>query len=490
MPANRGVKIDFFYLTSCCLCLFLPSISCNKIVAVPNPISSVTANQVFSSDATATSAMLGLYSYMSYNNNQASFSNLQTTTYLALSADELTDVPSGYERYDNFLSNDLTVQLDGYAVQSAFWQPAYFDIYSANAIISGIQASTGITSSTRNQLIGEAKFIRAFCYFYLTNLFGDIPLVLTPDFNQTVLLPKAPQAEVYSQIVSDLVDGQELMVSDFSLSNGMPIRANKWAATALLARVYQYLGQWKSADSAATAVINSGQFSLVPLPLLASNGYPPSDSDVFEANSQEAILQLQTVNISPYALQETQNFIPYCFQCGPNSYWMTAQLMGSFEPNDLRRADWVDSSTDGINMYYEPYKYKIQFQNSGPAVENYTLLRLAEQYLIKAEAEANLSQSAAAINDVNTIRIRAGLDSLSPSLANSQILDTIQHEYRIEFFAEWGHRWLDLKRWGTAILTLKAISYKAPNINLNQLLYPIPMSEIQTDPNLTQNTGY
>jgi hypothetical protein len=259
----------------------------------------------------------------------------------------------------------------------------------------------------------------------------------------------------------------------------MPIRANKWAATALLARIYQYQGQWQSADSAANAVINSGQFQLL------------SDlNSVFLANSAEAIIQLQSVNSYPYCTWEGNSFVPTNNTSVPN-YWLSSELINVFKTGDLRWSDWVDSSTDGTNWYYYPYKYKINYGTPGAvSPENYTLLRLAEQYLIRAEAEANLKQLGNAINDVNTIRNRAGVDSLPSSLSQSQILDSIQYEYRVEFFAEWGHRWLDLKRWGIAIQTLDTILYKKPNIDSTQLLYPIPISETQTDTNLVQNPGY
>jgi len=474
--------------------------SCNKLVTVPNPISSVTTTQVFSSDATATSAMMGVYSYMSQN---PAFSNFQTTYLCGKSADELTDETGGNEIYDDFLVNKLTALNDGPTVLGAFWQSAYFDIYSANAVIAGLQSSTGVSSATRNQLTGEAEFVRAFCYFYLTNIFGDVPLDLNIDFNQTVLLPSAPQAKIYQQILSDLQNAQTLMISDFSLSNGWPIRANKWAATALLARVYLYRQNWDSAYLAANAVINSRQFSLVPLPLIPADGVPGapsnggpaplSDSDVFAANSAEAILQLQTVNTWPYATQEGNFFVPY----DSNSYancWLTSQLLGAFEPNDLRRIDWVYSTDPGGNgiYYYCPYKYQIMAGNGWPAAENYTLLRLAEQYLIRAEAEANGAGggSGAAISDLDTIRGRANLAALSPTMTGDSLMAAVQQEWRIEFFAEWGHRWLDLKRWGKAVGILDSIPYKKGRINSNQLLYPIPLIETQTDPNLTQNPGY
>jgi hypothetical protein len=405
-----------------------------------------------------------------------------STAYLGESADELTDRTPGDESGDRFLCNTLTALQSSGQVSNFLWQPAYYDIYCANAVIAGVAASKGISASTASQLTGEAKFIRAFCYFYLTNLIENIPLDLNIDFNKTILLSESSQEQVYQQIINDLQDAQNLMISDFSLTNGQPIRANRWAATALLARVYLYQGEWASADSAATAVINSGLFSLVGL------------DSVFLANSNEAILQLQPANNYPYATWEGNTFIPY----DSNSYaayWLTPQLLNAFEPGDQRRVAWVDSTDpQGLGTYYYyPNKYKVMAGTSWPATENYTLLRLAEQYLIRAEAEAepgkqqNISQAEA---DIDVIRARAGLPALSTGLSQPQILDSLQQENRIEFFAEWGHRWLDLKRWAIAIQTLGTISYKKANIDSTQLLYPIPMAEIQADPNLIQNRGY
>ena len=459
------------------LCLL--SFDCNKLVHVPNPINSVTTTEVFSSDATATAAMLGIYSYMI---STPAFSNSLTTVYLGESADELIDELPGNEGNDLFLVNNLTALQSSGTVSSFLWQPAYYDIYCANAIIAGIQASKAISSSTANQLIGEAKFIRAFCYFYLVNLFGNIPLNLNIDFNKTVLLSESSQAQVYQQITNDLLDAQNLMISDFSLSNGQPIRANKWAATALLARVYLYRGEWQSADSAATAVINSGLFRLVSL------------DSVFLANSAESILESVPANNYPYATWEGNTFIPYDSILLP-AYWLTPQLLDAFETGDQRRISWVDSADpSGLGTYYYyPYKYKVMVGSPGPSTENYTLLRLAEQYLIRAESECepggqqNLSQ---AIADVNVIRLRAGLPALSTALTQSLVMAAIQQEWRMEYFAEWGHRWLDLRRWGISIQTLDTVSYKLGYIDSTQLLYPIPMSEIQTDPNLIQNQGY
>jgi hypothetical protein len=471
-------------------CIVLPNIYCNKLVQVSEPINSVTSSQVFSTDATANSAILGIYSNMSIHN---AFCNTSITTYAGESADELTDETGGNEFNDPFLSNTLTTSNASNTSLTAFWEPAYYDIYCSNSVIQGIEVSTGMTPGAKMQLMGEAKFIRAFCYFYLTNLFGDIPLVLSIDFNQTVLLAKTPKAQIYQQIVNDLLDAESTLPGDFSSSGGQPIRANRWAAAALLARVYLYQGNWPGADSAATAVINSGQFGLVPLPLVQADGFPgvsSPDSDAFQANSTEAILQLQASSeFYPYATFEGNFFIPP-YPSWTTPMWLTSQLLSAFEPNDLRMLNWVDSSNGGSGpYYYYPYKYKIRVGNSGNILENYTLLRLAEQYLIRAEAEANLNQLSVAVNDLNTIRTRAGLDSLPVLLSQESILAAVQQEDRIEFFGELGHRWFDLKRWGLAIQTLGNISYKV-SIDSTQLLYPIPAIELQDDPNLTQNPGY
>jgi hypothetical protein len=471
MGLKQLIKVGFRNTFSMlCLLLCVCNIGCNKLVQIPNPISSVTAEQVFNTDATATSAILGIYSSM---NSNPSFASGEITFAFSESADELTDESSGNEYRDQQLCNTLTA-LGNSSTSLGFWQPAYYYIYNANAIISGVQASTGMSAGAKTELTSEAKFIRAFCYFYLTNIFGDLPLVLNSDFNQTALLSRTSQSKIYQQIVADLLDAQSSLPADFSLSGGMPIRANKWAATALLARVYLYQGQWTSADSAASAVINSGQFKLAGI------------DSVFFANSPEAILQLQTPNTYPNATWEGFEFIPY--PGNQPHFWLTFQLFGAFEPNDLRWSTWVDSTNANGPYQYYPLKYTVQSGNA--AKENYMVLRLAEQYLIRGEAKAYLNQLGAAINDLNSIRTRAGLDSLLPTLTQPQVLAAVQQEDRIEFFAEWGHRWFDLKRWGIALQTLDTIPYKIGNIDSTQLLYPIPTTEIQTDPNLSQNRGY
>ena len=131
-----------------------------------------------------------------------------------------------------------------------------------------------------------------------------------------------------------------------------------------------------------------------------------------------------------------------------------------------------------------------QAASGGSYTEYYMVLRLAEQYLIRAEAEAHGAGNglSGAVSDLNIIRYRAGLPDYAGAILQSPILSAIAHENQIEFFAEWGHRWLDLKRTGQATTVLSA--NKGFAVSSNSLLYPIPVSELKTDPNLTQNSGY
>jgi hypothetical protein len=482
--------------------------SCKKLVDVGKPVSTITTDDAFSTNAKANSTMAGVYSQMMNNSGSFVFSNGGLTIYAGLSADELANLagtasPEDYQFYTN------TLLATTFTPGSLIWQPAYKNIYNANAIIAGIAASTAtaLSDSVRKELTGEAKFIRAFCYFYLANLYGDVPMPLVTDFNQTSLMKRTPQAEVYNQIIQDLSDAQNALPSDYSVSGGERVRVNKWAATALLARVYLYQQRWAEAETAASAVIANSQYSLVT-----------SLTGVFTKNSTEAIWQLQQNNAySPYnATWEGTKFIPtfrWSSQTPANqaafsavfglyisflvpAYYLRPGFASNFEPGDKRKTLWTDSTPspaaapyNGI-VYYYPVKYTLQLGSTGGAItQYYMVLRLAEQYLIRAEARAqqgtNLSGAAA---DLNVLRTRAGLTNTT-AVTKTDLLTAVAHERQVELFAEWGHRWLDLKRTGKASTVLGAISTKQPWSD-NQLLYPIPSLDITNDPNLVQNNGY
>jgi hypothetical protein len=473
------MKRKNYYMFFGCLLLLIAG-SCKKLVDVPEPVNSLTTSETFSSDGSATSGVVAIYNDLTtgYNFNGINYGNGLTTYLAGVSADEFTYSATGA----NFLQfQNNVLQSNNDRLGFTFWNGAYFDIYMANAAIEALTASKTLTPATKNQLLGEAKFLRAYIYFYLVNLFGNVPLTTTSDFATNAVLKNTPSAETYQQMISDLKDAQSLMAGDYSVSGGERIRANKWAATALLARVYLYTGDWADAATQASAVIgNSGTYSL------AGNL-----NNVFLKNSTEAIWQLKPNSNSNYATWEGWSIVNGQNRSYP-TYDLTSNLLSSFEPNDQRKPAWTYSVTYSGITYYGVYKYKATsaVTSSSNIPEYYTMLRLAEQYLIRAEAEANGASGGTngAINDLNTIRNRAGLSNLSTSLTQAQVIGAVAQERRIELFGEWGHRWFDLKRTGQAVSVLS--QEKGSPISNNALLWPIPYSEIIRNPNLQQNPGY
>jgi hypothetical protein len=448
--------------------------ACKKLVNVSDPVNSITTSQVFTSEGNAVSAVAAIYSSMINTSYYLGYASGGTTLYAGLSSDELKFFFDYNPYITQFQNNSL---LPNNTPINDLWKSAYTTIYQANSVVEGLQASSSIPTVTKNQLLGEAKFLRSLANFYLINLFGDIPRINTTDWNQTDTVTRRPVQDIYQQITADLKDASQLMVSDDTYSPGERIRANKWSAVALLARTYLYQQKWDSAEAQASAVINDSALYTLSQDL----------NNVFLKNSNETILQLQiSGDVWPYATPEGNTIIPYDNTSNP-SYYLTNSFLASFEPGDQRRIDWVNSTTyasDG-NTYYYPFKYKV---NVGSGVtEYYMVLRLAEQYLIRAEARARQTNFSGAQSDINRIRNRA---HLSNTTANNQeeLLSEILHERQIELFSEWGHRWLDLKRIGQATQVLTTT--KGIAVSTDALLYPIPQFEIQRNVRLSQNSGY
>ncbi len=492
-------KGALFFLVTC----VFPA--CKKILSVPPPTSQIIAEQVFSSDKSVNSAMAGVYTNLISGNGQAAATSLfaggLTSFLCGLSSDELVmSMPnSPYSTlFYNYNANHVIAGGDAsgtsvtgiVSFSDYIWSSAYLAISGANSVINGIAASqsAALHDSVKTMITAEAKGVRAFCYFNLVNLFGNIPLYLTsePVLEQTAA--QVPSQAVMTQIIQDLKDAHDNLPATYSVSQGSRIRFSKWAASALLAKVYLYNKEYDDAIAAATEVINSPLYSL-----------EGNLNNVFLVKSNEAIWQLQqNVNntSSRNAVPEATLFLPNPLNTGLETVSLSPQLLSAFETGDQRRAKWVDSTvfvyTTPITAYF-PFKYKTGLYNGvvgGAATEYYMVLRLAELYLIRAEAEVNLGKTDVAVSDLNMIRMRAGLAALSSSLTQTETIAAVAHERQVELFCEWGNRWLDLIRTGQAHAILSEIPLKQPWAGDYQLLYPIPYSDIIYDPKLVQNPGY
>ncbi|MBN8718399.1 MAG: RagB/SusD family nutrient uptake outer membrane protein [Sediminibacterium magnilacihabitans] len=439
--------------------------SCKKFIEVENPVDQLNSDAVFRDSSTATSAITGIYSEMLTNRNL--FSNSAVTLYAGLSADELYYYMPGLK--NEFTQNQIT-QANHVNIDNSFWKPAYKNIYAANLAIEKLSQSQSLSVSLKNQLTGEAKFIRAFCYFHLVNLFGDVPLVTASKYTENASSPRATMAVVYSQIINDLLDAKNSLSADYTTNER--VRPNKWTAVALLSRCYLYTGNWQAAETEATTIINSNQYSL-----------ESNLNNVFLSSSTESIWQLLPVKPG-FNTYEGLEILPINTFSSP-TYLVTAGLLHSFETGDNRKVAWINSRVYNNDTLYYAYKYKVP--NGASLTEYYMVFRLSEQYLIRAEAAVNQNKIPDAQADINIIRARAGLaNTVANDIPSLRI--AIEQERRSELFCEWGHRWYDLKRTNRANTILPAL--KGASWQSTDVLWPIPQPEINLNPSLTQNPGY
>jgi hypothetical protein len=469
-----------FYINIFVFTFFLYELtSCTKFVQVSPPTTQLVGSTVYNSDATAASAVTGIYLTMATGYPQSiGGGTYGLSATMGLSADEFSLYPNNDPTLNQSYSNSLLSGTPTY-----IWPSLYNYIYQANSAIEGISSSAGVSPSMKQQLVGESSFVRALCNFYLVNLYGDIPLLTITDYKINELAVRSPQVQVYQQIVTDLQVAKNFLSDNFLTPNGDPttdrVRPNRSTASALLARAYLYEQKWDSAESEATAVINNPNFSLV------------TDLDsAFLANNTEAIWQLQIpntgLNTNDGAVFLLSNF------GGPSKSYpfiLSDSLVNSFELNDLRRTNWVDSIVVNAQTYFFPFKYKLYYTGLAPT-EYPVIFRLAEQYLIRAEARAQQNSLTGSAADLNIIRNRAGLANTTAT-TQQDLLNAIYRERRIELFTELGHRWFDLKRTGKIDSVMTVITpQKGGTWETSDQLFPIPLGEIQLDPNLTQNPGY
>ena len=443
-------------------------LGCEDFVEVDPPTTSLVGEIVFKDDITATSAMLGIYANMVESAATMFTNEISNSILLGMSSDELINYSSSPVRV-NIEQNDLTE--DNSTIQGR-WNEFYKFIYSCNSVIEGLTKSQSLTDSLAVQFEGEARFIRAWMYFYLVNLWGDVPLALTSDYQTNSLLPRTSSDKIYSQILDDLLDAREFLSDNYP--SDTRVRPNKASANSLLARVYLHLEDWDNAESEASKVIEDGRYTL-----------ENSLNDVFLIESQEAIWQLQSL----VPIVGTYDALRFILTRRPSSgISLRPELISTFEPGDKRLEEWTGSVISDSETFYFPNKYTERFLFGGATRTQYKIVfRLAEIYLIRAEARARLGNILGAQDDVNIIRQRAGLLPITVS-DQSAILSAIAQEKRIELFTELGLRWLDLKRTGRATEVLSPIK---PGWQETDELYPVPLQEFLNNPNLgQQNPGY
>lgn len=453
--------------------LYFVHSSCENFVEVDVPNQKIVSETVFSSNEAANNAVRGIYNELF--KSDFSNGNFRSVSLLGgLSARELTTTAPNEEMIE-FEESEILIE-NSYNL--ALWSSAYNIIYLCNAVIDGLRKYNGVSEEMKVKLTGEVQFVRAFVYFYLVNLYGKVPLILSPDYRENALASRTEEMEIYETIIDDL-ENAIITLGEY-YESGERIRPNKYTAMALMARVYLFLEDWEKAETYSTQVINSTEnYALL------------NDLDqVFLANSQEAIWQIspagRALSVIP---NEPRIFI--LTSAPPQSNQPTAitkkQLM-LYSKKDIRSEYWLGVFPTDVKDYYYPTKYRI---HDSEGIKEYSMvMRLAEQYFIRAEAKVHLENLTGAITDLDKIRERANLDlimNLNSGITGEALLDSIQIERQRELFTEWGHRWLDIKRTGMAP---KILSGTKTSWQDTDVLYPIPEEERSKNPNLTQNNGY
>jgi hypothetical protein len=424
-------------------------LSCEKILEV-EPTYFISGDQAITDKNGAENALIGVYDALQQNG----LYGLHLPIIPGVAADNL-DWRGTTQDYGQFENNNLLA--DNFIIES-IWASHYDALNRLNLILVNLPDITDMTNQEKNDVSAQCYFIRALLHFNLVRMFGAVPVktVPTTDLESNVNVGRSSVFEVYNQINRDLEEAAGKILGT------NPGFATNSAVTALQAKVALYQGDYAKARDKATEVINSG-FEL-----------EGNFADLFtQSVSAEAIFVILFNEQDGNRLAEY--FYPSSSVGGRYEIAPSQDLIDSFDETDER----LSGSIAGNPPYGAKYNDLVTRAN------NVHCIRLAEMYLIRAEAETRLQGSVQSIrNDINILRERAEMPFIETG-EYDELLLVIEDEHRREFAFE-GHRWFELVRTGRAIEVLPTVT------NENQLLFPIPQSEIQNNssPDMYQNPGY
>ena len=450
--------------------------SCEDFVEIDTPSFQIVNEDVFSNEATALAAMQGIYNELS-----SSFFTGAASTHMGMSGN-LIEPRIASLKYDPYYQHEINT-FDGVDASDNLniWSSAYNIIYLTNSLIEGAKSSSALSDDFRNSLLGQSFFIRAWTYFYLTNFYGNIPLILNTDYSINATVSQVPAEKVWQQIESDITEAIELLQTDILYPNEQRFYVTQNVAIAFKARVSLYRGDWAKAEEYSNRVIaqSSNYQLLVDL------------DEVFLRNNKEAIWQIDPIGSTPRIVTaEGLAYVIRTFLFGSvqGEIVLSRDFMNNFSENDKRLTYWVGKFQKSDEIYPYINKYKEFTANSNNS-ESSVVLRLAEQYLIRSEARLRLNKMDLAIKDIDIIRHRAGVNLIAntfPEITKEGLLDTIMVERKKELFGEYGHHWLDLKLTKEVLEKFK----NNPSWKDTDIWYPIPEQERLKNPNLGQNEGY
>lgn len=434
--------------------LLILGISCNRFLDV-KPLESISDTQTIFDKSSAETALRGVYSALS--NGSYYGTTFQSIGYLTGDNIQWTGSQSQVQEFIN-----KKVNADNSTIGGA-WTAIYRTINRANNVIAKVPTVTDplLTDALKNQYVGEAYFIRALAYFDLARTWGGVPLITKPTANPTENsgISRSSQAETYALVLKDLETAEPLLPATTDR-----YRATRKTVWALRARLHLYLKEWAKAEEYASKLISDTNYKL----LKPYNSFFANDA----RGTQESVFEIF------YSSNETNT---HRGQWQPQTNGGTRQ----WAPNDAIVALLNDPkigggrstlvAKDNQNRWYGNLYYRT------PATDPTYVFRIAEIYLIRAEARANLDKISDGLADLNAVRDRAGIAAANAT-AKDELLLAIENERRVEFALE-PHRWFDVVRTGRAAQVFNVT-------DANRLLLPIPVTELLIDKALVQNPGY
>lgn len=498
---------SYFY-TSFGITFFLIFLaSCDDFLK-EDPRNLLSPNNFFNSDAEATAAVNGLYfSWMNGN----LYRGRGLDVFYVNGADETgpNRVFGGVEVIQSY-----TITEANYGPARGAWQALYRIVQDANLILANITDNENLSESGREQAMGETLFMRSLAYYHLTNLWGDVPyyrenLPLT----EVQALGRTNVGEIRNDLVEDLQAAETYLPDSYPGSNLG--RATKAAAGTLLVKIYLILENWQGARDKAVEIINTSPHRLLDnYEDVFDRSNPYNDEIIFQIDFVKDLLPTTRTDFytprirdEPAKGKDRKALIAALKERneGFTGYGLAIplpDLVEKFPLDDLRRPMNVITEYLGfaLKFPYMPKNWNLDQINSprGNHGENFIVFRLSDVYLMAAEAENELNGPAMAYEYINKVRERAyEPDKPLAGLSQQEFREAIYDERKWELAGE-GHRRLDLIRWGILLDVVKSTKYRiydpASFIQPHHVLLPIPIEEIELNPNLLEsdptNNGY
>ena len=453
-------RLSAFYLLSAVLLML--AAGCDDTLTV-EPQDEVRVEDAIIDATSARAAQAGMYDALQaggyYGESFLSFGDLTADD--VIHTGTFTDYALA-DRYDLRADNGTLDDI---------WSDVYAAISTNNQVLARVPAVPGLGDEEENQILGEAHFLRALNYHNLVKSWGDVPLVVEPpaSVDEAGQVARSPANQVYTQILADLAEAEQLMTIDQQSRKG-----SLGAVFALRSRVLLHTQDWPGAEAAAEAVVDMGY----ELATRYSDLFTPEGQDTPEDIFRVAFTAQEFTNLPYYYLSGLVG--------GRREISPSAGLAAAYEAGDVRRA-WSIAFDSRGRRYGSKYP-------DAEGAEDLHVIRFAEVLLNKAEAEARQAKLTEAVDSYNLVRVRAGLaphvlgvTDVDPGVGvnlldtQQEVLNEIYDERRFELAME-GFRWPDLVRLGLATQVLGIPPFR--------MLFPVPQRELDVAPNLTQNPGY